>query len=258
VKTVAVRYFGQTIELPDVPEYRKFYRKLAAGEWEPDTFRTLSEYLDKQTVYVDIGGWIGVTPFWASHFAQKVVIVEPDPACQAMLRELCRSYSNITLLDGALSPHAFVTIHPVDGFGSSETTALDLGTDECLRVPGTSVKEIMRHAQNEQIFVKIDIEGYEYEIGDEIAHFAGYRLRAMQIALHPDLYERSLKGNRLARRWRTLFATIKLVRLCRALPAAPSATKYRSVLSYLLFAILFRAHPKGTDMIFKAGRESNS
>jgi FkbM family methyltransferase len=250
VKTVPVCYFGQTVELPDLPDYRKFYRRLEAGEWEPDTFRALSEYLNEATVYIDIGGWIGVTPFWASRLARRVIIVEPDPACQAILRELCPNYSNVALVPGALSPHASINIHAVDGFGSSETTALDLGAAESLEVPGISVKEIVRHAQNEQIFVKIDIEGYEYNIAHEIACFAAYRLTGMQIAVHPGLYERSLRGNRLARRWRTLLATVRLVRICRGLSAAPGRTKYRSLLSYLLFGVLFRIDPKGTDVIF--------
>ena len=32
MKTVEMTYAGRTVPLPDLPEYRKFYRKLAAGE----------------------------------------------------------------------------------------------------------------------------------------------------------------------------------------------------------------------------------
>src|SRR5437764_6687044 len=128
MKAVPVRYFGQTVSLPDLPEYRKFYRKLEAGDWEPHTFRTLGEYLDQQTTYIDVGGWIGVTPFWASHRAKQVIIVEPDPQCRAILRELSPIYPNVILLDGALSPSQSVRINAIDGFGSSETTALDLAS----------------------------------------------------------------------------------------------------------------------------------
>src|SRR5439155_25612697 len=129
---------GQTVNLPDLSEYRKFYRKLEAGNWEPHTFRALGEYLDNQTIYIDVGGWIGVTPFWASHRAKRVIVIEPDPQCRAILRELSSAYPNVVLLDGALSPRQSIRINAIDGFGSSETTALDLASGDSLEVPGIS------------------------------------------------------------------------------------------------------------------------
>jgi FkbM family methyltransferase len=250
VKTVPVRYFGQTVNLPDLPEYQKFYRKLEAGAWEPHTFRILMKYLDRDVVYIDVGGWIGVTPLWAASLAKRVVIIEPDPACRAILGDLCGAYPNITLLDGALSSQRTLTLHAVDGFGSSETTALDLGSGESMDVTGISVDEIMRHAGNEQIFVKIDIEGYEYGSAGEMARFADYRLRGLQCALHPSLYERCLAGSRPARRMQTLLATAGLARLHRGLSAVPLGTRYSSMFSYLVFGVLFRTVPKGTDVLF--------
>ena len=49
----------------DDEKYNKFYRKLAAGTWEPETFAFLNEFLDKKTHYFDVGSWIGVTPAYA-------------------------------------------------------------------------------------------------------------------------------------------------------------------------------------------------
>jgi FkbM family methyltransferase len=250
VKIRDVRYFGETVMLPDLPDYRKFYRKLEAGAWEPNTFRVLADNLDKSTLYIDIGGWIGVTPLWASHRAKQVFIVEPDPACRAILRELCPHYPNVTLLDGALSPRRSLTLNAVDGFGSSETTALAVGSRETFAAVGISVAEIMRHAAGERIFVKIDIEGYELKIAGEIARFADYPLIGMQCAVHPEIYERAMGGGRLARRARTFMATLAFARMHRGLSASPAPTIYASIFSYLVFGVLFRAVPKGIDMIF--------
>jgi FkbM family methyltransferase len=250
VKVVPIRYFGQTVNLPDLPEYRAFYRKLEAGSWEPNTFRVLGENLDRTTVYIDIGGWIGVTPLWASHLAKQVIIVEPDPKCRDILGELCPAYPNVTVLDCAFSSEPSVLLHAIDGFGSSESTALDLGSGGVLEVPAIDVDGIMRHVSGEQVFVKIDIEGYEYRIRGEIARFSGYKLRGLQCAVHPQLYERCLKGNWLARRFATLAATAGFVRLERGLRAAPFPSKYGSMFSYLVFGVLFRAVPRGTDLIF--------
>ena len=110
--------------------------------------------------------------------------------------------------------------------------------------------EIVSHARGEKIFVKIDIEGYEYRIAGEIAKFADYDLRGLQCALHPQLYERSIAGNWLSRRLKTLLATANFAHLRRDLSAMPPRAKYASMSSYLLFGVLFRAVPKGTDLLF--------
>lgn len=48
--SIDITYFGHTVALPDLPEYQKFYAKLRAEIWEPKTFATLKEFLDKDTI----------------------------------------------------------------------------------------------------------------------------------------------------------------------------------------------------------------
>ena len=45
----------------------------------------------------------------------------------------------------------------------------------------------MKPAAAGPVFVKIDIEGYEYAAAPEIARFADYDLRGVQLAVHPQL-----------------------------------------------------------------------
>ena len=194
MQTIDVKYFGQNILLADLPQYRKFYAKLAAETWEPRTFGALSAGLDRDTVYVDVGGWIGVTPFWASRLAKRVIVIEPDPACLAILTALAPLYPNVTVIAGALSSEKHVTIHAIEEFGSSETSVLDIGTGGEQRAEGRSFAEILAPVRSETIFVKIDIEGYEYAIREEIEKLGGYRLKGMQLALHPQLFEKTLAG----------------------------------------------------------------
>lgn len=255
MKTIDITYAGRTIALPDMREYAKFYRKLASGTWEPRTFEVLMRNLDQETVYVDIGAWIGVTPFWASHIAKAVVAVEPDPKCLDILRTLAPSYPNVTLLEGALAPNVQVTIHAVDGFGSSETSVLDIGKGASTAVRGLTMDEIMKHAGPFPAFVKIDIEGYEFAAAGEIAKLRKYNVQGVQLAVHPQLYERSLVGPRLWRRFRTAWRTWQLSMVFQGKFPAPSLAKFRSILSYIATGIIFRREPKGADFVFEQDKE---
>ena len=254
MKTVALTYAGRTVELPDLPDYRKFYGKLVAGTWAPRTCEVLARHLDRDTVYVDIGAWIGVTPFWASPVARQVIAVEPDPKCLAILRALAPHHPNVSLLEGALSPDKSVELHAPEGFGKSETSILPVGDSATATAPGVGIGTIMRQAEDGPVFVKIDIEGYEYQCRGELAGLRGYPLKGAQIAVHPQLYEASLEGGFLWRRLLTLWRTWQLSRVFHGLFPAPTLAKYPSILKYLLSGILFRKVPRGADFVFERTR----
>jgi FkbM family methyltransferase len=251
MKTIDVTYAGRTVALPDLPDYRKFYRKLAAGTWEPRTFVVLGRNLDRDTVYVDIGAWIGVTPFWASGNAKSVIAVEPDPKCGLILDALGAAHPNIKVVHGAVSPDRRVTIHAVGEFGSSETSILDIGDGETAEARGVRLDEIMKLAGNDPVFVKIDIEGYEFELRDEMAILRNYSLKGLQLAVHPQLLERSLRGNRPWRRLKCAWNVWRLSRVLRGRLPPPTLANFGGVFSYLLFGIVFRREPKGADLVFE-------
>lgn len=252
MNSIDIPVFGQTIALPDLPEYQSFYAKLRAGTWEPATFATLKAFLDKRTVYVDIGGWIGVTPFWASHFAKRVITVEPDPKCREILKALAPRYPNVTVIEGALSPDEQLRINAVAGFGSSETSALAIGTGEAVAVPGLKLEQVMPPPEEGPVFVKIDIEGYEYTIADEIAKLSRYPVKGLQVAVHPHLYARTLGGPKALRRFKAASATRELARRLAPGSSALDMAPYRSLSHYLWRSILLRGSPKGTDFVYRA------
>lgn len=257
MQTIDLKYFGHTISLADLPQYRKFYAKLTAGTWEPRTFETLGRALDRDTVYVDVGGWIGVTPFWASRLAKSVIVVEPDPACLAILNALKPLYPNVTVIGAALSCEKRVMIHAVDGYGSSETSVLEIGDGAEKPASGVSFADILALVR-EPLFVKIDIEGYEYVIRSEIEGLSRYRLKGVQCALHPQLYEATLAGHMVSRRSRTLAETRRMCRMFPGLFAPPRLGKYLGVADYLARGVLALRIPKGTDAVYmqRAARRS--
>jgi FkbM family methyltransferase len=56
-----------------------FWARVAAGHWEPQTFRVLDRYLDPACSYIDIGAWIGPTLLYGAGRARMAYALEPDP-----------------------------------------------------------------------------------------------------------------------------------------------------------------------------------
>jgi FkbM family methyltransferase len=251
IKTVDIAYAGRTVALPDSAVYAKFYRKLVAGSWEPHTFEVLARNLDSGTVYVDIGAWIGVTPFWASYSARRVIAIEPDPKCCEILKALAPNYGNVKIFEGALSADKVVTLHAVGEFGNSETSLLDIGEGSSVEAAGIAMEDIMRHAGAWPVFIKIDIEGYEYLSIVEFAKLTQYRLKGLQIAVHPMLYERSLKGNWLLKRLRTAWKTWRLIHIFQNCFGPPAIARHGGIFRYVVLGILLSKRPRGTDFVFE-------
>lgn len=250
MKRFDITYHGETVTLADLPEYRKFYGKLQSGVWEPRTFRALSDHLGPDVTYIDIGGWIGVTPFWAAKRAKRVIVIEPDPKCRSILKALLPLYPNVTLTECALSPKSCLTLNAVEGFGSSETSALAIGDGGSVTVPGCPMADVLEAAGSGPVFVKIDIEGYEYKIADELKALDAAQVKGVQLAVHPALYERSLGGLSFLRRGKALIETWRLARLYNQLERVPAVGIFPSLAAYLARGVAFRSSPKGADLLF--------
>ncbi len=261
IDTHKISYFGRELAVVKNSLYDKFYRRLTAGEWEPETFSFLQQHLDKQTVYIDIGSWIGITPLWSSFLAKFVVAVEPEPYCCRVIEALIEKngIGNVELLKAALSNSEEVELFTVGGAGSSVSSLLPDAKSERVIVRGISVQVINDLAGDNARLVKIDIEGYEYAFGSELCKLAGPKTRGLQIALHPMLIAKSsrwpLPFNRFAAVWQTYTLTKKLAEKF----GKAKVRDFSSLWTYLAIGILFRIKPRGTELEFsqlKAGSKN--
>ena len=138
--SIDITYFGRTVSFPDLPRYRKFYARLKAGAWEPATFEVLKENIDSSTVYVDVGGWIGATPFWAAGIAKQVIVVEPDPVCLDILKTFRTALSESdTCSKALLPPTAKSSFTKSMGLAVPNSSVLVSGNGQATRVKGLDV-----------------------------------------------------------------------------------------------------------------------
>ena len=242
-----ITYFGRSVTFPDLPDQRSFLAELEAGRWDGGgLFESIARYVDPETVYVDIGAWIGVSPFWAAQQAKMVIAVEPDPVCIDVLKAMQElNASPVTVVDAALSIGDELTLHAVGGLGSSLTSAVHGDSGGSFSARGVSLQQLVAMAQGAPLCIKIDIEGYEYHLAEQLAAVPPDQTKAILISLHPRFFLDSQKGGWMKRRLETAKAT---VRLARALPAF--RLRNRQALARVLLSLIFERRPVHRDILF--------
>ncbi|AWI60854.1 FkbM family methyltransferase [Sinorhizobium fredii] len=251
----AIRYFDKTVYFPDKPEKKRFFARLQSGQWEPDTFQNIARLVDAKTTFIDIGGWIGVTPYWAAQSANNVIVVEPDPVCFDILTQMkADNIGEVELVNAALSQDERLVLNSVGGgFGSSETSALIADdTGMAITAETVTIPKLQAMAKTERLCFKIDIEGYEYKALDQFRAIDRKRTAGVLLAVHPQILAASLSGPAVLRLIRTMAATARLIRSFRGF-----RLENRSAIWTAVRKSIARRELRGFDLLFLQRRASN-
>ena len=246
--------YGRSLKLIVEERYNEFYTKLADRTWEPETFDFMQRNLDKDTVYIDVGSWIGITPGWASSLAKYVIAVEPEPYCCDVIERVIsdNKLDNVTLLKGAVSESKTVDLFMVGGVGSSMSSLVPEKGVAHVTTQGIPVASIAAMAKDNPRTVKIDIEGYEYKLVEQLSGFAHPKLKAVQLAVHPHIL---LKTTSLPWPLNRISVAAKTRDMARKLSAAfgtCSVRSYSSLWAYLAFGVVLTRKCHGTEFEFAA------
>ncbi|WP_141322174.1 FkbM family methyltransferase, partial [Sinorhizobium fredii] len=244
----AIRYFDKTVYFPDKPEKKRFFARLQSGQWEPDTFQNIARLVDAKTTFIDIGGWIGVTPYWAAQSADNVIVVEPDPVCFDILTQMkADNIGEVELVNAALSQDERLVLHSVGGgFGSSETSALIADdTGMAISAETVTIPKLQAMAKTERLCFKVDIEGYEYKALDQFRAIDRKRTAGVLLAVHPQILAASLSGPAVLRLIRTMAATARLIRSFRGF-----RLENRSAIWTAVRKSIARRELRGFDLLF--------
>ncbi|MEZ0000244.1 FkbM family methyltransferase [Sinorhizobium fredii] len=251
----AIRYFDKTVYFPDKPEKKRFFARLQSGQWEPDTFQNIARLVDAKTTFIDIGGWIGVTPYWAAQSANNVIVVEPDPVCFDILTRMkADNIGEVELVNAALSQDERLVLNSVGGgFGSSETSALIADdTGMAITAETVTIPKLQAMAKTERLCFKVDIEGYEYKALDQFRAIDRKRTAGVLLAVHPQILAASLSGPAVLRLIRTMAATARLIRSFRGF-----RLENRSAIWTAVRKSIARRELRGFDLLFLQRRASN-
>jgi len=154
--------------------------------FEPDTFKILST-LQWNDFYVDVGAWIGPTVLWASLFTQNITAFEPDPiAWQYLLRNVDLNCDEVKLQNVAIGREKDILFMNVTGDSNSKII-----NGEGWPVVVAPLDALIDRAD----FIKIDTEGFEYEVlcGAERI-ITAFRPRLL-VSMHPGLWDDPKTGD---------------------------------------------------------------
>ena len=181
--------------------------RLAEGDYEPWMRGHLRTYLPKGGVFVDVGANEGFFSVLAAPIASRVIAVEPQLRLIPVITENLRlnGATNVAIESAAISDHAGLTklyLAPDMNNGASGLTNATRFKVETQSVATITLAELFkRHNIDRADFVKIDVEGHEYEaVTGSPALFTDKRIVAISIEMHPEqLAERGRTDQDIAR-----------------------------------------------------------
>ena len=178
------------------PYHIGFWRDVAAGRWEPELFDALDANLRPDSVFVDIGAWIGPVTIYAAARCARVYSLEPDPeAFQHLLWNLrLNRLANASPFNIALaSTNGVRRLASPDGrLGHSTSTLLEAhGRGEGADVLCMRWEDWLRTVSPPRVdFIKLDIEGGEFELVPTMEEYLRREKPALLLSLHaPSLPE---------------------------------------------------------------------
>jgi FkbM family methyltransferase len=179
--------------------FEPFWTYFSHGLWEIDTLEMISSISSEDTIFLDIGGWIGPTALWAAFKQSTVIAFEPDPIALKALR--LNLELNPVLKDRIkIVPAAVARCGgDLDLFaarpGLSETSVFSKvdrsdGTKifgNKITVPTIDLAQFIRDLSphENKIFIKMDIEGAEFHVLPHIADIIQKYDVFLSATLHP-------------------------------------------------------------------------
>jgi FkbM family methyltransferase len=205
-----VRVAGREFVVRSSGDRRCFWDRVAAGSWEPQTFRVFQRFLTPGSSCIDIGAWIGPTTLYTAQLANRVLAIEPDLVAHTELAGNVAANpalrNHIALHRQCIAPEA----GPVDlyaggmyhnaasRFGDSMSGILPTGSGSDQprqRAEGVPLEDFMEdNAVGGCGLIKMDVEGGEYRlIPGRWRRLAAHGMPTLCVSFHaPELVQRRL------------------------------------------------------------------
>lgn len=169
--------------IPFVDGAFDFWPLYQRGEWEPGTKEVLDRFLTPDSLFVDIGAWIGPVSKWAVDLGARVIAYEPDHIAYPQLQ---RNVPTARTLRVALSNRSGMgKLDNPRFYGDSQSRLSD---EAGYPVGVISVADAARHWERQGIpaLIKLDIEGGELDVLPDLAPYCANHKIPLFVSWHED------------------------------------------------------------------------
>jgi FkbM family methyltransferase len=168
-----------------------FWNDVVNGTWETATFAIFNRFLDREHSYIDIGAWIGPTVLYGCQVAKSVYALEPDPLAYAELEQNIalnkQVTGNVRLFNACIAPQSGDVTLGSRGEGNDSTSSLLFAKKKThWTVKAFSFMDFIRQqAITDCNFIKMDVEGGEYQLLPTMAEYLRAHRPTLHLSLHP-------------------------------------------------------------------------
>lgn len=170
-----------------------FWNEYNRSGWEPSTYALMKRYLKPDKNYIDLGTWVGPTVFYAAEIGVNHIYgIEANPVTFDMLKESCRQNDilkdKVSLWQLCVAKNSFEYVD----FGPTnhviDSSACSVRGSSC-QVKTTTIMDWIECYNIENYnFIKIDIEGSEEFIYNDLIRLSGIKDLVILLSLHPDFW----------------------------------------------------------------------
>lgn len=167
-----------------------FWKEYCETGWEPNTFKIFQKYIDNNTHFVDIGAWVGITSLYAlSCGCKNINAVEANPKSYEILQKVIM-INNLNEYIKCKNICIYNKNNESIKFGRDTSSASQIADNGEYVVVTQTLNNFLEeiNIQQSNVFIKIDIEGSEIYIMNDIYNIINMGAKVF-LSLHPPFYK---------------------------------------------------------------------
>lgn len=175
-------------------KHKNFWERVNTQKWEPEIFEILKESLSENSIYLDIGSWIGPTILYAATICKNIYAIEPDPVAFKYLEKNIslnpKLKSRIKLSRKCISDkNGYEKFGCFNEFGQS-TSGLTFKNNKPIKIKSQKLETFLKENKLRKLdLIKLDIEGGETIVLPNISKFLKKEKPKLFLELHPFFFK---------------------------------------------------------------------
>lgn len=183
---------GRVFRISVSEQHTWLWDHMKDNTFEPETFDLFKRVITADTLYIDIGSWVGPTVLYGGHLAKRAIGVEPIAVSMAaMIRNLELNgdiMDKVELFNVALAPEPTILRLYNQSFGDGMASILPNRGSLSMTFMAMGIDDFLDRVLGDEphVFIKVDVEGAEFALVPKMC--ASLRRRNVKADLYVSLH----------------------------------------------------------------------